>query len=308
MKKTPICITGGSGFVGKNLVEHLLAAGYNAITVIDHNNPPKEFAGKIRFFRGDFDDLNILRKAIAPGSIIIHLAGTSNQATSEQNPIQDAKVSIIGTLTLLEQAARERIAKIVYLSSGPAVYGSAPKLPVETSALPHPRSAYGTMKLATEHYVRHYAEKHGFAYVILRSTNAYGPGQFATTHGVVSRFAYNILGKRPIEIWGSPDITRDFLYIDDLSGAIVSALKPRVKNLTLNVASGRGVTLGNLIQAIEKQSGLKATMIHKEQRFIDVPNLYFSIRETKKALGWVPKVSLSEGVKRTIKWIQDANL
>jgi UDP-glucose 4-epimerase len=266
---------------------------------------PKEFTGKVRYLQGDFSDSALLEKAITPGMIVIHLAGTSNQATAEKDPIADAEISIVGTLKLLEVAAKNGISKFIYLSSAPAVYGDARKIPVEVDTLPNPRSAYGAMKIAIEYYVKHYAEKYGFSSVVLRCANAYGPGQFTTTHGVVSKFAHRILIGEPIEIWGSVTTKRDFIFIEDLCAAIVKSIGSRRGNAVLNVASGKGTTLGSLIRAIEKASGIKAHVIVKEKRLIDVPDLYFSIKLTKKLLAWEPKVGFAEGVAKTVSWVRD---
>jgi UDP-glucose 4-epimerase len=304
-KNTPICITGGSGFIGRHLVQELVKSGYAAITIIDHNRPAAEYTGKIRFFKGNFADKKILSKALTKDGIVIHLAGTSNQATAEKDPVADAETSIVGTLTLLQSAAEKGISKFIFLSSAPAVYGESKKLPVDTDTLPRPRSAYGAMKLALEHYVRHYAERYGFSYAILRSANAYGPGQFAMTHGVVSKFAYKILKGERIEIWGSPKMKRDFIFVEDIAHAIASSLDSKVRNVTLNVGSGKGTTFSELIREVEKASGIKANVSVKEMRLIDVPDMYFSIKGTTRELSWKPTVSLRKGVERTVAWIRD---
>jgi len=303
-KKMPICITGGNGFIGQYLVRQLLQEGYSSISIADRNLPPKEIVSKINFIKGNFSDKKVLTKILSPGCVVIHLAGTSNQATAENDPIADAETSIIGTLKLLEAAAGRKISKFVFMSSAPAIYGHARKLPVATDALPQPRSVYGAMKLSLEHYVSHYAERYGFSYVILRSANAYGPGQFTMTHGVVSKFAYKILTGAPVEIWGPPNMKRDFIFVEDVARAIAASIKPKVKNVTLNVASGRKTTLGELVRNVEKASGIKARVEVKEMRLIDVPDLYFSIKETTRLLRWKPQTSLAYGVEQTVNWIR----
>src|SRR6266550_9004 len=126
-KLVPILITGGSGFLGRHILVKLLKGEHGLITVVDHNLLPKEFAKKIRFIKGDFSDARLLEKAIQPGSIVVHLAGTSNQATAEKDPAQDAQTSIVGTLRLLDAAVSKKVSKLIFLSSAPAVYGGARK-------------------------------------------------------------------------------------------------------------------------------------------------------------------------------------
>src|SRR5262249_10493386 len=138
----------------------------------------------------------------------------------------------------------------------------------------------------------------------LRSANAYGPEQLASTHGVVSRFVYNILHGKPIEIWGSPHITRDFIFIEDLVRAIRSSMRREVQNVTLNVASGKGVRLSSLVREIEVATARRAKVKLGKGRAIDVPRLYFSIDETKKILRWRPENTLAEGIAKTAAWIR----
>jgi UDP-glucose 4-epimerase len=304
-KRVPVVITGGSGFLGKHIVKALLEARTGPITIIDRHVPAKELSGKVDFYKGDFSDAKLLKKALKPGCVVIHLAGTSNQATAEKDPLRDVEVSIVGTLRLLNASVEKKISKFIFMSSAPAVYGEAKKLPVGVDVLPNPRSAYGAMKLAIEHYVRHYAAKYGFSYVIFRSANAYGPGQFAMTHGVVSKFAHKILTGETIEIWGSPEMKRDFIFVEDLARAVVAATKPSVKDVLLNLATGRGTTFRELVQAVEAASGLKAKVQVKSMRLIDVPDLFFSIAETRRVLSWRPQVSLKAGVSETVQWIRE---
>lgn len=307
-KKIPICITGGSGFIGRHLCRALLASHTGEIVVIDRNPLPAAIGNQILFRRGDAFDPALLDEGLKRGGIWIHLAGTSNQAEAEKDPINVARTNLQALLPLLRLAGEKRIAKIIFPSSAPAVYGIQKKLPVSTSAEPHPISSYGAVKLSIEFYIQYFARLGSFDFVILRGTNIYGPGQLSPTHGVISRFIHNILRGKTIEIWGSPKTFRDFVFIDDFVRAIQKAAQAGVKNTVLNIGSGRKTTLLSLIRTIEEVTDKKAVIEIKKGRTIDIPSIYLDVRPTKQILHWEPKISLMEGIRRTVAWMKSAEI
>ncbi|MDP3963889.1 MAG: NAD-dependent epimerase/dehydratase family protein [bacterium] len=302
-ENTPICITGGAGFIGSNLIGALIK-NRRRISVIDLKTPHADILPHIAFFKGDFSDQKILDAAVKKGGIIVHLGGTSNQATSEKDPVTDTMINIPGTLRLLEAASKRKIAKFVFMSSAPSVYGVQKKFPIPPTAVPNPISAHGIMKLAIENYIRYYAQKNGFSYVNLRCVNIYGPGQLANTHGVVSRFIWQILHDETVEIWGSPDISRDFLFVDDFIEALMKTFHPRVQNTMLHIASCKNVSLGTLLKAIEKAVGKKAKIRYRQLRSIDMPAIQFATSQTRAILKWKAATSIDEGVRKTAAWLR----
>jgi UDP-glucose 4-epimerase len=302
-----ICITGGSGFIGTALLRALILRGYpkQQLTVIDPAPPSKEFRGKVRYYSGDLADPRVLRRALRDGDIVVHLGGTSNQATSQRDPRNDALRNIGGTLMLLEQASKKGIAKFVFPSSAPSVYGTQRRLPVTESARCDPIAVYGAIKLSLEYFIAYFARVGHFPYVILRAANVYGPGQFAETHGVVSRFAIRALTDRPIDVWGPPTTARDFVYVDDFIEALLRSIERPVANLTLNIASGRATTLASLIAAVERSVGKRARVRYRSRRPIDVPVTRFNPHLARTLLGWHATTSVDDGVAQTVQWLRE---
>jgi UDP-glucose 4-epimerase len=304
--KIRICITGGSGFVGTALVRTLVRRGYSAsqLIVIDPTPPPKDLGRAVRHLKGRFADPRVLPEAFRRGDTIVHLGGTSNQATAERDPRVDAMRNIGDTLRLLEYAARIGIARFVFPSSAPAVYGRQRRLPITEAARCNPIAVHGATKLSLEHFIRYFARIGHFSHVILRAANVYGPGQLAETHGVVSRFAIRTLAGTPIEIWGTSAIARDFVYIDDFADAFVRCIEGRSMDATINIASGKAVTLGTLIAAIERCANQRATIVHLPVRTIDMPVTCFDARQARRLLGWKASTPIEEGIKQTITWLK----
>jgi len=232
--------------------------------------------------------------------ILLPFSSAGLPATSNVDTAADIREHLVGNVNLFLEAARAGVKKIVFPSSGGAVYGNVTGLPASEGDRTDPISSYGITKLASEKYLGLFRHLYGIEYVVLRYANPYGSGQDHTRHfGAVGVFLNALADGRPIEIWGDGNIVRDFVYIDDAVDATLRAINYRGHRRVFNVGSGVGTTLLELVSIAEAVSCKQATVVHYPSRQSDVMKIILDIREAKKELGWTPRTSLMEGVVKT---------
>ena len=303
-------VTGGAGFIGSHLVEALLDDGWS-VKVLDPQctkSPNlKNVAGCIQLIEGDFADRDIARVALDGVDTLFHYASTTSPATAHSHPVFDVTTNTVGTLKLLEEAVSRGITRLIFPSSGGTVYGPAIETPVPESHPTNPICSHGIVKLANEKYIELFHREHGLNYTILRYSNPYGPRQRPDgSQGAVGVFAGKILSQQRIEIWGDGTTVRDFIYIDDLVHATLSAVhSERATNSVINIGSGTGVSIKELVTLIEEATGIGAIVRYGPARSFDVPASTLAIDQARALLGWWPTTPLREGLEITIPWIKD---
>lgn len=307
MKK--ILITGGSGFIGANLIMRLSKMDQYEITVFDISPPHiGQLPPHIRFIQGDLRDANLVRKMIVDDSIdiVYHLAWGTIHETATRDPLEDVNINVAASLILLDACIHTQVNRIIYVSSGGTVYGLPEQLPITEDHPTHPINAYGVSKLTVEKYLQMFSYLHGLDYVIFRPSVPYGP--FQNPHrrqGAVSVFTYNALKGKPIVVWGREDIVRDYFFIDDLIDALVLVLaNPNVKNKTFNLSGKESISLHHLLETIQETLHIDPVIHHEKERLIDAPQLILDSSAAKQSLGWSPKVDLKEGVRLTANWLR----
>jgi len=305
-----ILVTGGAGFIGSCLTSRLIDEGYNVVVIdnlstgFESNIPQQAEFLKLDISKEDF--INKLPRIRF--DYIFHLAAQSSGEISFEDPAYDVKTNVMGTLLLLNWAMERRVKRFIYTSSM-SIYGDDQDLPVKETALPRPLSFYGVGKLASEKYIDIFIKK-GLPVTILRLFNVYGPGQNMENlkQGMVSIYMAYIAKDEPILVKGSRDRFRDFIYIDDVVDAFVrAAFSEKAANKTFNVGTGKQIFVWQLLDEITKAFGYKVgdyPIQFKGNTPGDQIGIYAGVSEIKKCLSWEPKVGLSDGIMRMVKWLK----
>ena len=299
-----ILVTGGSGFLGRNLIERLVRDGHT-ISCLDRYEAP--FIGElgVTMFKGAIYEKLLVDEAVQGQDAVIHMACTVLPKTSNDDPHFDVMSNIGGAIYLLEAAARHGAGKFVFISSGGTVYGKPQQVPIKESDPTNPECSYGITKLAIEKYLRLYHDQKGLATCSLRLANPYGRYQrYKAVQGAIPVFAYKLLRNEPIEIWGDGTVRRDFVYIDDVVEAIVKAVHSPNAVGELNIGGGCATSLNELLDMLEECVGYKARREYRASRWFDVPVNMLDISRARNALGWEPQISMRDGLRRTIDWIR----
>lgn len=301
-----VLITGGNGFIGSHLVDRALGEGWE-VSVYDRADERFRDRQKgVEYFLGDFQEEGVPDELLADVAVVFHLACTTIHQTSNEDPIFDIESNLVGTIRLLQRCVEAKVGKFVFLSSGGAIYGIPWKLPAKESHPTNPICSYGIHKLAIEKYLGMFHHLYGLDYVVLRPSNPYGERQdFRQKQGAVTVFLANIARGEPITIWGDGEVVRDYFHVDDLTQACVDAATMDVQRRTINIGSGIGVSLNELVNRIEAVLGVRAEVNRDSAsaRTFDMHELTLDISEARSVLSWAPKVSLEEGISRTWRWV-----
>lgn len=311
-------VTGGCGFIGSALVARLVAEGGHAIRVLDDlsvgrpeslgiaasraiEGPTQPFDG-VQLVVGSILDARLVERCAVGVDVLVHLAANTGVQPSLDDPQRDCQYNVVGTLNCLEAARAAAVRRFVFASSGAAVGDCTP--PLHESVPPRPVSPYGASKLAGEAYCSAYQRSFGLETVCLRFGNVYGPGS-GHKQSVVARFLRQALAGEPLEIYGSGQQTRDFVFLGDLIDAIQRASRvPAAAGEIFQIASSREVTLLELVQelrAVLQRAGLEEPrVLHGEARRGEVLRNYSDTTKARRLLGWRPETDLATGLARTL--------
>ncbi|GBF36637.1 UDP-glucose 4-epimerase [Methanofervidicoccus abyssi] len=294
-----ILVTGGAGFIGSHVVDHLLENNYTVI-VLDNLSTGniKNLNKKVEFIKGDIRDKDLDFRDIDG---IIHLGAQVNVRTSLKEPLYDCDVNIMGTLNILETMRRYDVEKIVFASSV-AVYGDPKYLPVDEEHPKEPLSPYGLSKYCSEKYIELYGDLYGIDYTILRYSNVYGERQNPRGEaGVVCIFIESMLKGKTPTIFGDGYQTRDFVYVGDVAKSTIMALN--WKNKVVNIGTGRETSINHLYNIIADILNFKEKPVYSDPREGEIYRMVVSI-ERALDLQWKPTVDLREGIRRTVEWMK----
>jgi nucleoside-diphosphate-sugar epimerase len=307
-----VLVTGGAGFIGHHLVRGLLDRS-DEVTVIDDfssgdRSRLEGFGDRIALVEGSILDPQALDRAAESCEVIFHEAAIASVAQSLVTPLLTNAVNVSGTIEVMLAASRHGARRVVFAGSS-AAYGTPVNLPCREDQPPDPMSAYGVSKLAAEYYVHTLGRLHGVDTVVLRYFNVFGPGQDPASEyaAVVPRFATAVLEGRQPTVNGSGDISRDFVYVDNVVQANLLAARPTSPSgLTCNIASGTRSSLLELLGAINNAAGRRVEPIFGPARNGDIPHSYADISVARQTLGYEVSVPFREGIRRTIAWYRGA--
>ncbi len=304
-------VTGGAGFLGSHVVDLLVDEGWEVLVVDDLSSGALDGLagarrrGKVSVHVTDIraDELSDVATRFGP-SVVFHLAAQVKVPASVADPIGDADINILGTLNVLQAARRSGARRVVFASSGGAVYGPRVRMPATERSTRVPPTPYGISKKAVEEYFRWFADTYGIEYVLLAPSNIYGPRQTAGTEGgVVAVFIERMLaGERPT-IYGDGNQTRDFVYVADVAEAFVRAAHAG-DGLFLNISSGLETTIVGLCERIAELTGSGLRPQFEAPRTGDVIRSVLDPSKAKSVLDWEPWTSLERGLTETIAWFE----
>ena len=300
-------VTGGAGFIGSHLVDRLIKGGHKVVVIDNLSTGKKENLNKkARFYKADICDKEISQifKKEKP-EIVFHFAAQIDVRKSVENPVEDAKINILGTLNILENCKKYNIRKVIFASTGGAIYGDADIVPTPETYPELPLSPYGIAKLTIEKHLSYYYKVFGLPYVSLRLANVYGPRQNSKGEaGVVAIFCDKMLSKKQPIINGDGKQTRDFVFVDDVVEANISALK-KDKVGIFNIGTARETDVNTLFKKLRELTDSKCAKIHGPTLPGEQKRSCLDYSEAKRELGWQPKYSLDKGLKKTVEWFRN---
>lgn len=304
-------VIGGLGFMGVNLTERLVTES-RSVTVVTpsrarHADRAAAFEARgVRIIEGDLRDAGAMMKAVAGQQIVFNLAGESGAVSSMEDPWTDLDVNCRGNLVLLEALrAGNREAKLVFVGSR-LEYGRQAIQPVSEEQAPDPLCLHAIHKLTVEKYLRLYGSLFGLRYTIARVTNPYGPGQpqGRTAYGVVNRLIHLALTGTTLPIYGDGTQRRDYIHVDDLVSALVGlAESPSSDGRVFNIGSGEGTRMIDMAHAIIDLVGggrVEHVAWPALASQIETGDFVADISRVRAELGWVPAITLREGLQKTI--------
>ncbi len=319
-RKGTVLVTGGAGFIGSHVVDRLLEKKRRVrrVVCVDNFDPfydPAIKEGNIRQAKKDRrfhcveTDIcdrraleDVFRK-VRP-QVVIHLAARAGVRPSLANPDAYYQTNVEGTLNVLECARDVGTQRVVFGSSS-SVYGVSSRLPFsEQDPLSCPISPYAVSKMAAESICRIFHNLYGLSIVCLRFFTVYGPRQ--RPEMAIAKFARHILAGKTIDLYGDGSSRRDYTYVDDIVDGVLASIKKPKKFDIINLGDARAVTLMDLIHVLESWTKKKAAIHWMESQPGDVPVTYASVAKARRLLGYRPKVSIREGIRRYLEWLQSA--
>jgi UDP-glucose 4-epimerase len=295
-------VTGGAGFVGSHVVEALIAEEHHVL-VLDNlvTGSRANLWPEADFVLADITD----RAAVAAAferfrpEVILHQAAQTLVAASASDPIRDSQINVVGTLNVLDAAARSGVRKIVFASSGGTVYGNPERQPVSETEPLRPISPYGVSKVAGEHYIRVICEQRGMTYTNLRYGNVYGPRDIPASQHVITAFLYAVRkGEPPVIEWDGEQ-SKDYVYAADVARANVLALD-RGDNESVNIGSASEISVNAIFTLVGELAGIQVEPVRAPKRPGDVRRFILDCAKAERVLGWRPTTSFREGLRQTV--------
>ena len=317
-------ITGGCGFIGRSLVARLLKAGVPSgrIRIVDNLSvgtlQDLEAAVQVRsgsagwtaandgaaLHVADIRDGAAIKEALKGADVIVHLAACTGVQPSVENPFFDCETNVIGTLNCLEAARLGSAKRFVFASSGAPLGNVTP--PIHEEVVPHPISPYGASKMAGEGYCSAYFHCFGLETVALRFGNVYGPLS-SKKSSIVAKFIRRALASEPLEIYGDGSATRDYIFIEDLTRAIILAVtRAGTGGEIFQIATNHETTVGevtaHLVDILAANGITGVTVVHGDARKGDMQRNYSDTTKAKTHLGWTCEHTLRQGLEHTVSW------
>ena len=304
-----VLITGGAGFIGSNLADALFAKGHQIVIIDDLSSGLKSYVrSEVTFYQLDIssDDLEPVFAKEKP-DFVFHLAAQIEVAKSMIDPRHDAKINLDGGLKILEACRLHEVKKVIFSSTGGAIYGDTDLIPTYENCPTKPLSFYGIHKLTFEKYLNLYYHNYGLDYSVLRFANVYGPRQFKGGEaGVIAIFTDNAVSDKTSYQYGDGLQTRDFVFVADVVEALISAMKIDYQG-EINISYGLESSLLDIREALSKALDKKILVEEKPAKPGEQRRSCLDNSLAKKVLNWEPKVNLEEGIEKTVNWAKNRN-
>lgn len=300
-----ILVTGGAGFIGSHVVDNYIDAGHEVVVVDNLSTGSRENINPAaKLYEVDVRDRAAIWEVIESErpEVVNHHAAQVNVRASLDDPASDAEINVLGTLNLLDAAAKNAVKRFIFISSGGAVYGDAEKIPTPEDYPPKPVSHYGAAKLAGEHYCHVYYAVYSLPYVVLRYANVYGPRQDPKGEaGVTAIFAQLMLQEQRPKIFGDGTKTRDYVHVSDVARANLLVLKYQGVGV-FNIGTGRQITDREVFDAIAVAVGYKGEPEYTPFRPGEVRHSAVDPSLAARELGWRAEIKFEEGVRSVVEY------
>ena len=302
-----VLVTGGAGFIGSHLVDRLVMEGHEAV-VVDNlaTGKRRNINRAARFYKMDIQSWRLERvfRNERP-NVVMHLAAQMDVRKSVDDPMFDAQVNVLGTLNVLQQAVRHGVRKVIFSSSGGAIYGEQEIYPAPEVHVTKPLSPYGLSKLCGEQYLSYYQRVSGLQAVSLRYANVYGPRQDPEGEaGVVAIFIQKMLNNEQAVINGNGRQTRDFVFVDDVVEANLAMMGQETQG-TYNVGTGVETSINDLFRILIQHTNSTCKEIHGPAKKGEQARSVIDNTKLRHEISWEPRADLSDGLKKTVEYFRE---
>jgi len=302
-----VLVTGGAGFIGSHVVDKYLESGYEVVIVDDLSTGRlSNLNPAAKFYQLDIrsPELERVFDEERP-DFVNHHAAQMNVRRSIVEPLFDADVNILGSINLIECARRYDVKRIVYISTGGAVYGEPEYLPCDEQHPINPICQYGASKHTVEHYLYMYHQNYGLPYTVLRYPNVYGPRQDPHGEaGVVAIFTGQMLSGEQVVINGDGEQKRDFVHVADCANANLLALSAE-KNGIFNIGSGVGTTINQVFATLKELTHYPLEPVYGSPILGETREIFLEAAKANQALNWSPELNLKQGMATTVDYFLD---
>jgi len=294
-----ILVFGAAGFVGRNLIERVQKDKHD-LTASDLVEDP--FHGSVSYEKLDLLNRDRVADVVKGSDVIVHFAA-SPLTQSLESPAENMKVNVEGTLNILDAARRHDVKKVIY-SSASSVVGIPKYNPVDEDHPCTPKTPYAVAKKTCEEYLRVYNEMYGLHYLVFRFFNVYGPWQGQKSGGLIPNLYRTLSEDREFQVFGDGSNTRDFIYVEDIAEFSSSAINSDAKDRVINMGTGRGTSIVELIDLGARILGTKPKIVHKPSRPGEIGNFVADTKRLREVLGNRPFTPLEDGLERTFSWLR----
>jgi UDP-glucose 4-epimerase len=308
--KIRVLILGADGFIGSNLTYRLLREKKYIIRAFDRfkNGQSKnlnQLRNKIELFAGDFLNRSDIKKSLKNIDYVFHFLSSTTPGSSMEDPLMDINTNVCGMLSLLDECVKAKVKKVIFSSSGGAVYGNQDKKMYSEKDNPFPISPYGISKLTIEKYLEYYKVYHGLDYLVLRYSNIYGPRQnIFGSQGIIPIFLNLVDQGNEVAVFGDGKNVRDYIYIDDAIEVTMLLFNKKTQYHVYNVGSSRGFSINEILKIIGRTTGKKIKIKWLPKRNIDIDRVVLDMKKVLLEVKYLPKVDIDEGIRKTLKWIR----
>ncbi len=308
-------VTGGAGFIGSNLVDKLIENGYEVVVIDNLVTGKKDYINpRAKFYNVDITSADEVESVFNQESVktsidcVFHFAAQIDVYASVENPFFDNKVNLFGGINILESCRKNKVRKMIFASTGGAVYGDTEEIPTTEDTEPNPLSPYGIHKLAFEKYLNYYYKVYAHPYCILRLANVYGPRQYKGGEtGVITNFIDNTVNNRQSILYGDGNQTRDFVYVDDVVKAFIKGAKQ--DNIgVFNISTGVETRILDIINIIETVTEEKMNLCCKNFKPGEQQRSCLNFSRAEQILRWTPHTELTKGIRKTLDWSRNQKI